>query len=77
MRGALVDWYPYPFLDVDEIGYATALRNTAFVLILGIVLVAIFKRIDRIRTIGAAPQQLRVPSDDRSAADSIETERDR
>jgi hypothetical protein len=25
VRGALVDWYPYPFIDVDEHGYAVVL----------------------------------------------------
>ena len=30
-RGAVVGWYPYPFLDVTELGYAEALVNTAVV----------------------------------------------
>nr|WP_282581163.1 Pr6Pr family membrane protein [Ralstonia insidiosa] len=32
VHGALSGWYPYPFLNAGEIGYPTALRNTAFVL---------------------------------------------
>lgn len=32
MHGALTGWYPYRFLNAGEIGYLTALRNTAFVL---------------------------------------------
>ncbi|MEV7972846.1 Pr6Pr family membrane protein [Cellulomonas sp. NPDC089187] len=31
IRGAAADWYPYPFLDVGELGLALALRNTGFV----------------------------------------------
>ena len=27
VRGALVDWYPYPFIDVGEHGYAVVLTN--------------------------------------------------
>ncbi len=48
VRGALVDWYPYPFLDVDEIGLAVALRNTLFVLAVAAVLLAVFRLIDRV-----------------------------
>ena len=29
VRGALVDWYPYPFIDVNEHGYAVVLVNAA------------------------------------------------
>ena len=48
-------WYPYPFLDVDEIGYGASIRNTAFVLVVAIVLVAIFKGLDRFRTCSVVP----------------------
>jgi hypothetical protein len=54
IRGALIDWYPYPFLDVQEIGYWAAIRNTGFVIIIAIVLVAVFHYIDRFRTVGEA-----------------------
>ncbi len=27
VRGAIVDWYPYPFIDVDEHGYAVVALN--------------------------------------------------
>jgi hypothetical protein len=27
VRGAVVDWYPYPFIDVDEHGYAVVALN--------------------------------------------------
>ncbi|MFN8158062.1 MAG: Pr6Pr family membrane protein [Candidatus Nanopelagicales bacterium] len=52
VRGAIVDWYPYPFLDVQEIGYGAAIRNTLVVVVLAVVLMAIFMRIDRLRTLG-------------------------
>ena len=55
IRGALVGWYPYPFLDVDEIGYWASIRNTAFVLVVALVLVAIFKGLDRFRAVGSSP----------------------
>ena len=45
--GALTDWYPYPFLDVVEIGYAAALRNLAFVAVLAVVLLLGFRLADR------------------------------
>jgi hypothetical protein len=50
IRGALVGWYPYPFLDVEEIGYWASIRNTAFVLVVAVVLMAIFTGLDRFRT---------------------------
>lgn len=55
IRGALVDWYPYPFLDVDKVGYAEALGATVAVLAVAGVLVAIFTRLDRMRSIGERP----------------------
>jgi hypothetical protein len=50
VRGAIVHWYPYPFVDVDALGYAVALRNTSLVLALACVLLAIFWAIDRVRS---------------------------
>jgi hypothetical protein len=46
-QGAFTHWYPYPFLDVTEIGFGTALRNAGFVVVLGVVLAAVFKLLDR------------------------------
>lgn len=56
VRGALVGWYPYPFLDVPEIGYWASIRNTGSVLAVAIVLVAVFAGIDRLRTVDAGPR---------------------
>ena len=47
VRGAIVDWYPYPFLDVGEIGYPAALRNTGFVVVLAVALLGLFRWLDR------------------------------
>ena len=51
--------HPSGWQLVATIGYAAALRNTAFVMVVALVLVVIFARIDQIRTIGQArrPQQ--------------------
>jgi hypothetical protein len=46
VHGALSDWYPYPFMDVHEIGYAVALRNTGIIVVIAVVLVAVFGWID-------------------------------
>jgi hypothetical protein len=45
--GALTDWYPYPFMDVVEIGYPAALRNLAFVAVLAVVILLLFRLADR------------------------------
>lgn len=33
IRGAIVSWYPYWFVDVIQVGYPTALTNTTFVVL--------------------------------------------
>jgi hypothetical protein len=38
VRGPIVDFYPYPFLDVDEIGYARSIAN---VLLVGLLFLAL------------------------------------
>lgn len=40
-RGAIVDWYPYWFVDVTQLGYRTALTNTGLVL-LAFLIVGVF-----------------------------------
>ncbi len=34
IRGAVIHWYPYPFIDVTKIGYAKALLNCVWVSLL-------------------------------------------
>ena len=46
-HGAATGWYPYPFLDVGEHGYGIALRNAAAVLVLGVVIIAVMRVVDR------------------------------
>lgn len=50
-RGAFAMWYPYWFVDVNQLGYAQALTNTGFVLIafavVGFIYLAIAKLLSR------------------------------
>jgi hypothetical protein len=45
-HGAIADWYPYPFLDVTELGFGAALRNALFVLLAAAVLAWLAKLVD-------------------------------
>ncbi len=45
-QGVFTDWYPYPFLDVSDIGVGAALRNVVFVVVLAAVLAVVFKLLD-------------------------------
>jgi len=57
VRGAIMGWYPYPFADVTQLGYPTALVNSALVVVgffvIGILFVAIGKL--KSRTANTAP----------------------
>jgi hypothetical protein len=46
-HGAVSGWYPYPFLDVGDLGYAVALRNLGGVVLLALVLLLAFQAVDR------------------------------
>lgn len=46
-HGAATGWYPYPFLDVGLHGYGIALRNAAAVVVLGVVIIAVMRVVDR------------------------------
>ncbi|GAA1536146.1 Pr6Pr family membrane protein [Kribbella lupini] len=46
VQGSFTDWYPYPFLDVTDLGLGVAVRNAAFVVVLGIALAVGFKALD-------------------------------
>jgi hypothetical protein len=46
-HGAATGWYPYPFLDVHLHGYGIAIRNTAVVFVIALVLVGIFRLLDK------------------------------
>jgi TRAP-type C4-dicarboxylate transport system permease small subunit len=46
-HGAATGWYPYDFLDVSALGYAVALRNLAFVVLLAAAFLLLFRFVDR------------------------------
>jgi len=49
IRGSIADWYPYPFVDVTKLGYASVLRNMVLIavayLIVGLIVIIIDKRL--------------------------------
>lgn len=47
-HGAVSDWYPYPFIDAAQLGYATALRNGLGMVVL-LAGVATFYRLGDVR----------------------------
>jgi len=48
IHGAISGWYPYPFLDVGQIGYLTAVRNIIAILVGAGVIAVIFRFLDRL-----------------------------
>jgi hypothetical protein len=46
VHGAITGWYPYPFLDVDTIGFADSVRNSAVVLAVGVVIAVVLTLVD-------------------------------
>jgi hypothetical protein len=46
-QGAVTGWYPYDFMSVELHGYAVALRNLAFVVVLALVFLLLFRLVDR------------------------------
>jgi hypothetical protein len=49
-RGAVVDAYPYGFINVVDLGYATVARNLVAVLVLALVLSTLLWLLDRVLT---------------------------
>jgi hypothetical protein len=50
--GAATRWYPYPFLDAQLHGYGAAFRNTAGVIVVALVIIAVLRLLDtRLRTV--------------------------
>jgi hypothetical protein len=47
VHGAITGWYPYPFLDVNTIGFADSVRNSAVVLAIGVVIAVILTLLDK------------------------------
>ena len=61
-HGAVTDWYPYPFADVAAIGYAAAVRNMAFIVVLAVLIGALLWALDRRlpgrRGVASAPAEM-------------------
>ena len=47
IHGAVTDWYPYPFIDVGEIGYGRTLINAAIVTVIFLALASGARWLDR------------------------------
>jgi len=47
VRGPIVDWYPYPFIDVDRLGYPRVLLNSLGIAALFLAVVAGATALDR------------------------------
>lgn len=47
-RGALIGWYPYPFLDVNQFGYATVGLNAVGITLLFLALGVVYAVLDRL-----------------------------
>ena len=62
VRGALTDWYPYPFLDPADGGYATVAAYIVAILVFGAALCAL------IAWVGSSLGSRRAPATDRPAA---------
>jgi hypothetical protein len=51
-HGAVTGWYPYDFLDVSALGYAVALRNLAFIVLVALVFLLGSWLVDRLLPAG-------------------------
>jgi hypothetical protein len=47
VRGAIVHWYPYPFLDVTTLGLGRALLNSVLIMVAAAVLACVYLLLDR------------------------------
>ena len=46
-HGAATGWYPYPFLDVADLGLPLVLRNLGFIVLLSLVVLVLFRAVER------------------------------
>ncbi len=51
IRGAFSDFYPYPFIDVGELGYARVLTNASLLVLAFLLLMAVFVAINHRRSV--------------------------
>ena len=61
VRGAVIGWYPYPFVDVDALGYARVALNCVGITALFLVLAVALLGIDRLLTRGSPGLPGRTP----------------
>ena len=54
LRGALSDFYPYPFIDVVELGYQRVLINATLLVLAFLLLMAVFIAINHRRPVSSA-----------------------
>ena len=60
-RGSIVDWYPYPFLDVAVVGLPRSLANTAVVAVIFLVLARAAELLERRLRPAPAPERTSAP----------------
>jgi len=60
IRGASADWYPYPFVDVNKIGYDGVIWRSAVLLVAFIGAAVVFALIGNAR-VGTAPETIGAP----------------
>ena len=53
VHGSITDWYPYPFVDVADLGYGRVLLNAGLVTMIFLALAAGLRLLDRV--LPAAP----------------------
>jgi len=68
VHGAITGWYPYPFLDVATIGFADSVRNSAVVLVIGVVIAVVITLLDH--HLPSLVRDRSRPSDTRTATDA-------
>ncbi|HWT38075.1 MAG TPA: Pr6Pr family membrane protein [Paraburkholderia sp.] len=72
MRGAMSDFYPYPFIDVGELGYERALINASLLVLAFLLLMAVFVAINHRRPTpsltSASPTRLQETDHDNNPA---------
>lgn len=52
VRGALIDWYPYPFLDVTKLGYQATIVNIIAIVAVGLLIGALYLAYDKLSPVG-------------------------
>jgi hypothetical protein len=56
IRGAIIDWYPYPFIDVGALGYAKVFANCVWIAVLYVGVASAARVLDRwLERVGRVP----------------------